>query len=143
MKRIAFSVLLFALLCLGGCTAENSAIPEGYHNKAEYYENGFQDFADYCRYEYRPTQISLFAEHAAYHIVENDDFEKVRAYIDFFEQRLDRQNRSDVLDFDTQCITQGDYMCLLASKQQDPYYRFTLYYFDTESSTLFYFHNIS
>ena len=143
MKKICLFFLLLMFPILFGCTKENSAIPEGYHNKAEYYDTGFQDYADYCRYEYLSSQAHLFAEHNSYRLVQDSDFERISAYFSFFEQRLEAQGRKDILDFETQYITQGDYMYLLTATQPDPYYKFTLYYFDAESSTLFYFHNVS
>ena len=58
------------------------------------------------------------------------------------------ENRLDEYDFNQTCISAGDYV-LIKTKEGEPigdsyyekYDNYTLYFFDTESLTLFYIHN--
>ena len=146
MKRIAvFILFVFLAFCLYGCSIDPN-IPNGYTGKEEHFDkNGFQDYTDYCKYFYKDA--TAFENNPNYHKVAESDISKIKEYFDHFKQFMEG-DRAGKYDFDTKCMTGGDFV-LIESKEgvsdgnivYGKYDNYNIYYFDTESNILYYFHN--
>ena len=146
MKRMA-AVILFCFLafCLSGCVTDPN-IPSGYTGKEEHFDKeGFQDYADYCKYFYKDA--AAFENNPDYRKVTERDIAGIKEYFDYFEMCMDG-GRADEYDFDTGCMTSGDYVSIKTKEgisdgnivygKLDNY---NIYYFDTDSNILYYIHN--
>ena len=138
-------------------------IPEGYISKSEHMQKeGFQDFVDYCKFVY-PEGTDIFEKDGAYKVLKaapepsEEDKEPVDgiattdALFTSFEEfwRLDEERAKDY-DFDHACISEGDLyrakkITSLGNLPDDPIEGgvtsidgYALWFFDKESSTLYY-----
>ncbi len=146
-------VLLFAAACLlsacGQPSAPKTEIPEGCIEKAEFFDpKGFRDYTDYCRYVY-PSDFCPDAE-PRYHPVEEPDVERLKGYFADFRGWMETEKRLGDYDFDPDCIGPGDYVRIetregtpIGTGTYGKYDCYTVYFFDTESHTLFYIHQNS
>ena len=147
MKKIVYSIVMIIgmAICISGCSSfSDKAILKGYIDKEEYFDKeGFQDYTDYCKYYYEESN-NLFLESNIYSVVTKDNIENIRSYFTNFESRMD----SSEYDFDDSCISEGDYIYIKTkeweSSGDSKYTKFadyTVYFYDTESATLFYIHS--
>lgn len=155
MKKIAKTIiLLFSLsvmLLLGGCNLKivNGAVLPGYVDKAEFFdEDGFQDYTDYCKYIYDENGKEKFSKSNIYRRVDAGEIEDIKGYFENFEMCMESMGRSTEYDFNDKCISEGDYVFINTKEGiaiGNSYYRkyddYTVYFFDTESRTLYYIHN--
>jgi len=147
MKKIVYSIVMIIgiAICISGCSSfSDKAILKGYIDKDEYFDKeGFQDYTDYCKYYYEESN-NLFLESNIYSVVIEDNIENIRSYFTNFESMMD----SSEYDFDDSCISEGDYIYIKTkeweSSEDSKYTKFddyTVYFYDTESATLFYIHS--
>ncbi len=146
MKRIAvFILFVFLAFCLYGCSIDPN-IPNGYTGKEEHFDkDGFQDYSDYCKYFYKDA--TAFENNPNYHKVTAPDIAVIKGYFDDFKQFMGG-DRAGEYDFDTKCITIGDFV-LINTKEgvtegnivYQKYDNYNVYYFDTDSNVLYYIHN--
>lgn len=151
MRRF-LSVLLCVLvlwsLSVTGCgLLRDPHIPDGYTRAEEHRDkDGFQDYTDFCVYYY-DTADALETD-AAYTVVTEADVERLKGYFSDFEQWMEVEDRLDEYTFDENCISVGD-RCFVRTKEGQPigdsvygkYDDYTVYFFDTDSNSLFYIHN--
>jgi hypothetical protein len=148
MIRFIASVLLLTLL-LGMCAGMEAppfGVPEGYMDKEEHFDkNGFQDYTDYCKYYYDSAEA--FESNAFYEPVTDDDIENIRSYFMNFRFWMMGSDRLNEYDFNSFCITSGDYVRIITKEGQpigDTRYgkfdNYTVYFFDTDTCTLYYIH---
>ena len=129
-------VLIILLLLLSAC----SSIPSGYVSKEEHFEQGgFQDYTDYAKYIYESS--SAFENNGDYLTVSGTDITIIKEYTDHFKDWMSIDNRLHEYNFDDSCITIGDYYRLKIKYEDNPLSDYTLWFFDTETYTLYYFHN--
>lgn len=151
MKKIASLIVLIIgiTIFINGCSSfSDKAILKGYIDKEEYFDKeGFQDYTDYCKYYYEESN-NLFLESNIYSGVTEYNLENIRSYFTNFESWMDSSDRSDEYDFDDSCISEGDYIYIKTkeweSSGDSKYTKFAdynVYFYDTESATLFYIHS--
>ncbi|MBR5342456.1 MAG: hypothetical protein IK149_01015 [Oscillospiraceae bacterium] len=150
MKKALFSLFVICLLCLcclGACSSGPTPssgtrldIPSGFVSKEEHFDkNGFQDFTDYCKYSY-PDSLS-FEQDPQYRMLTEGDLEEVRGYFDDFSKWMKTEHRLEEYDFDESCISEGDFAKIESEYGHGhKYYIYTVYFFDTDSCTLYYIH---
>ena len=145
VRLFCLALLLMPFFC--GCTIRpNREIPAGYINKEEHIDlQGGQDFTDYCKYYYPNDDVSVI--HNNYRTVDEADIEDIQGYFSDFARWMETEGREDDYDFDSACITPGDYVRIRTKEGTpigDSYYQkyddYTLWFFDTESCTLYYIH---
>lgn len=151
MKKILYSIVMLIgiAICIGGCSYfSDKAVLKGYIDKEEHFDKeGFQDYTDYCKYYYEESN-NLFLESNIYSVVTEDNIENISSYFTNFESWMDVSDRTDEYDFDDSCISEGDYIYIKTkeweSSGESRYPKFddyTVYFYDTESATLFYIHS--
>lgn len=143
-KIISLTALILVLSMLSGCgtvnvllkAVANPQILDGYIDKEEHLdESRFQDFTDYCKYFYDENGKKLFEESGLY--TEVDKGYTVKKYVDDFRQWMEAEDRLDEYDFKTSQITKGDYYNIVDERPDTECY--TLYLYDSETNTLYYF----
>ena len=142
--------LLSFIIIWGDSDAEKVMLdkpPSGYTEKEEHYDpNGFQDYTDYCKYQY--ASVDPFRNDERYHAVTAEETKAIIGYFSNFERWMRSADRYDEYDFDWRCVNEGDYVFIM-SKEGRPigqsyygkYDNYTVYFFDTESMILYYIHN--
>ena len=152
MKRLLSIVALLIFLSftfLSGCAADK-AILKGYSEKYEYFDpDGFQDFTDYCKYLYPKDADVTFKKSTLYREMSQEDVSRIAGYFDNFAGWAKAaEHLQGKYDFDVSLISTGDY-CFIQTKEGTPvgdsaygtYDDYSVYYYDTETHTLFYIHN--
>ncbi|HNX14435.1 MAG TPA: hypothetical protein PK854_07110 [Oscillospiraceae bacterium] len=150
MKRLLSIVALFLFLSiLSGCTTDK-AIAKGYIEKYEYFDpDGIQDFTDYCKYIYQEDADDTFKKSTLYREMSQEDVSRIAGYFDNFAGWAKAaEHLQGKYDFDPSLISAGDYYDI-QTKEGTPvgdsaygmYDDYSVYYYDTETHTLFYIHN--
>ena len=146
MKRIlAASAVALFILFLSGCSA-GAKVPDGFTNKEEHFGRaGLQDFTDYCKYSYNDN--SPFENDPDYRQISGTDIAEISGYFENFRSCMEALNRTDEYDFDTKCITPGDYVYItdkegerIGNSLYEKYDDYTVRFFDTDSRILYYLH---
>lgn len=148
-KIIHILILLMAIImCLSGCFSfSDKEILSGYISKDEHFDkSGVQDFTDYCKYYY-DASFDSFSKSDTYSMVKEDDIENIRSYFDNFESWMTSADRIEEYDFDDSCISVGDYFYIktkegeaIGNSEYEKFDNYSVYFYDTQSSTLFYIH---
>ena len=149
MRRLATVIIsVIILLTLCGCTVfRDINIPEGYTSAEEYRDpQATQDHTDFCVYHYTSEEAIINA--SGYREISESDVESIAGYFADFRKWMEVQGRSDEYSFDPACISAGDY-CLVKTLEGQPvaggaygkYDNYTVYFYDTETDTLYYIHS--
>lgn len=153
MKKIIYVaialIVLTSIISLWFYFSDRGVL-SGYIGKDEHFQkDGFQDYTDYCKYYYKKSN-TLFAQSDTYSIVKEEDIPNIRSYFADTGSWMSAEGRSSEYDFDLSSITVGDYF-YIDTKEGEPigsaghtYEKFDsydVYFYDTESATLFYIHN--
>ena len=100
----------------------------------EYFDDGFRKYTDYCKYYYDQSFDATFSENSYYTAVSKDYVTVIKQYFNNFQSQF--MSEPDKYDFDSSCITEGDYYY---RKEEGGGYDVGLY--DLESHTLYYIHD--
>lgn len=162
MKRKLFyvlAVLIISALCLGGCmnaeyyltSMDDEVLASlGKYDSREYYTSGgFQDYTDYAIYKY--NDVNLEENGFFEHITAGNKIELID-YIENFEGWIETIGESDsenevvkAYNFSADLITEDDYVYIEDRCATDDLYEkfenYNVYFFDTGTNTLHYFHN--
>ena len=153
---VAAAAVCLSLFVFAGCSLlktvkdqlSSSNIPDGYTKKEEHWDTwGFQDATDYCKYFYENAEP--FENDPDFSRVTSGDIENLSEYFDDFQQWVAASGwLEEVYDFNTDCITNGDYFLIKTLEGKpigDSYYEkfdnYSVYFFDTETCILYYIHN--
>ena len=148
MKRIALiwlALVLAGILC--GCSYKDPVIESliKYESKEFYTSGGFQDYTDYAKYVYTSAAVQDLEDSEYFRLMTAEDVEEILSYIDNFEMWVEiiGGDLQGNYDFNKGVISEGDFLCIKTgggaySGQFDSY---SVYFFDTEAQTLYYFHN--
>ena len=148
MKRIALiwlALVLAGILC--GCSYKDSVIESliKYESKEFYTSGGFQDYTDYAKYVYTSAAVQDLEDSEYFRLMTAEDVEEILSYIENFEMWVEiiGGDLQGNYDFNKGVISEGDFLCIKTgggaySGQFDSY---SVYFFDTEVQTLYYFHN--
>ena len=155
MKK-AFSLIVVVLILgivLSSCIApENKVLNSlGEYKSHEFYTEGaFQDFTDYAKYYYDHVD---FADNEYFCKIGQADIDVLNEHLDDFESWIKTYREGDAsreivvnYDFDRSLIDCEDYLYIESEKHtwDDGYtslVNYDIYFFDTQTNTLYYFHN--
>lgn len=149
MKRLVFLLLFLALSLCPACTREDGVLNTlpPWDSRELYSSGGFQDYTDYGVYHYSGLTPSDFVQNPCFETMTPRDCEELLLYIENFAAWVTLAPADSDLargyDFDASAITPGD-MVYITLKHPDTNRRFdsyTIYFFDMETQTLYYFHS--
>ncbi len=106
-------------------------------------QDGFQDYADYCKYFYDADESEQFAADSRYMLVEEEDIEDIGGYFKDFSDVMFARERTDEYDFDSESITAGDYVYIVSEEDESDYAKYSNYtvcLYDMETAILYYIH---
>lgn len=156
MKRI-LTIFVTILVCgtiLAGCG--NNDNPEqvlaGYSNNQSYSDGDESSTKqDFQKYTYDESYDSKFSKDNNYTKVTSKNINKIKGFFDDFEKWASLSSFSDKYDFKNSMITEGDYYCIADEtvttdtvgqrKAVKTYRQYSIYYYDTETHTLYYIQN--
>ena len=107
----------------------------------------FQDYTDYGKYTYENPNI----ENNEYlKQMTEEDIEELNSYLDnydewvaVFSDEISETNKEfvETYDFDRSIISTTDYCYIYSNPDYDKFASYDLYFYDTETDILYYFHN--
>ena len=156
-KLISLLLALVLLLSFAACgiqipMLENKVLSSlGEYEKREYFTSGgFQDFTDYAKYYYAEVDMT---KNAYFTKVQKSDISKIHTHLDDFENWLETIKKSNAgsevvvnYDFDRSIIDKEDYIYIESeghtwSDGHTSFTKYNVYFFDSQTQTLYYFHN--
>ncbi len=152
-KLVVMVCLLVFVLSFASCgVAEDKVVASlGKYEKREYFTSGgFQDYTDYAKYYYSSVEI---VENPYLTKIQESDLATIEEYLDDFEQWIEliRQSGegSEVVngyDFRRAWIDTEDYFYIDSEEHtwSDGYtslVNYDVYFYDTQTQVLYYFHN--
>lgn len=149
MKRLHFLLLFLALSLCPACAREDGVLNTlpPWDSRELYSSGGFQDCTDYGVYHYSGLTPSDFAQNPCFETMTDKDCAELLLYMENFAgwAALAPADSSLALgfDFNAAVVTPGDLVYII-SKHPDIARRFdsyTIYFFDMETQTLYYFHS--
>jgi hypothetical protein len=146
-RILTWLLLTAALISLLTYNFPPEYVLKGFTGKDEHFqEDGCQDYTDYCKYYY--DSPGLFENSALYRQVTEDDIEDIKSYFENFREWMVGAERLDEYDFDPVCINAGDYVKTVTKEGQpvggyvyEKFDNYTVYFFDTDTCTLYYIHS--
>lgn len=150
MKRLSYFLLVTALLFnLIGCSYQNPVIASlpAYQSKEFYTSGGSQDFTDYAKYVYAVDITPSLANSQYFQEATPADLAEIVLYLENFEQWVETIGRElkQNYDFDKSLLTPGDYFYLdskyASESAYKKFYSYNIYFYDTDTGILYYFHN--
>lgn len=156
LKKL-IAILLTGIICgtiLVGCGSEEEPeqVLKGYSD-SQTYSDGDENSTkqDFSKYTYDKSYDSKFSKDENYTKVTSKNKEEITGFFDNFTTWEKSSSFSDKYDFKTSMITDGDYYCIADQKIATDvvgqrkalkvYRKYSVYYYDTESHTLYYIHN--
>lgn len=115
-----------------------------------YYGEGFQDYTDYCKYYFSEDSnvVETLKESNYFRPATARDVEEVKSYFNNFEGWVKYEEYKDKYDFEADCIDTSDYFyienkdtCEKYADYPDKYAAYNVYFFDTQTKTLFFIHS--
>lgn len=117
----------------------------GYTSKQVFTSGGFQDYTDYAKYSYGRVDLD---GNKYLRSITSDSKKALLEHIDNFEKWVNAIKTGDPTnelvvnyDFDSSVITDGDFVYITDDPGYDYLGCYDVYFFDSESNTLFFFHN--
>lgn len=154
MIKLLLTLLLVIaqLFSLRACSYINPVIGSlpVYESRAFYTSGGFQDYTDYAKYTFESISAQDFESSEYFRVVNAEDIEEILLHIDNFEGWVetcggDLQNN---YDFDKGVVSEGDFFYIatlygepIGNHTYQKFDNYDLYYFDTDTQILYYFHN--
>ena len=146
--------LIILISTLSSCIAPEDKVLNslGECRSCEFYTcGGFQDYTDYAKYYYDSVD---FTDNEYFSIIEQSDIDALNEHLDNFERCIEAHGYNDAsseivvnYDFDRSVIDHKDYL-YIESEKYDPWddgnmvlASYDVYFFDTQTNTLYYFHN--
>ena len=122
-----------------------------------YTEGGFQDFTDYAIYDYGTLNLSELDNNAYFQKIRTGDIGNILAYINNFERWIEvfnsRSSESELAthyNFDKTIIGENDYIYIktkegtaIGDGTYGKFECYSIYFFDIDTRTLYYFRNNS
>ena len=152
-KSMSVVCFLIMVLFLSSCNAPEDKVLSslGKYEKHVYYSEGeFQDFTDYAKYYYSSTNID---ENTYFTKVQDYDLTEINEHLDDFggwiETIKDNESASEIVinyDFNRDIIDEEDYIYIYSETQtwddgHTSLVNYDIYFFDTQTLVLYYFHN--
>ena len=153
MKRLMCAVLLLACLALSGCRVAEWLMDPVLSGLKPYKERifrtsgGFQDFTDYAKYIYDDIPVEKLRGHDRLREMTAEDVAELNGYIDDFEGWVSATGLEGY-DFDRLSVGEGDFMYIddmegkpIGQSAYEKYESYDVYFFDTQTDVLYFFHN--
>ena len=148
------AVVLILAISLSACTAPEDKVLNSlgkYKSREFYTEGAFQDYTDYAKYYYDSVD---FTANEYFSKIGQADIDVLNEHLDDFESWIETLREGDAsreivvnYDFDRSVIDHKDYL-YIESEKYDPWddgnmvlASYDVYFFDTQTNTLYYFHN--
>jgi len=141
-------ILLTLVLLLSACDRSKDEVLDSlgsYESKKVYTGEGFQDSTDYAKYCYEDVD---FSDNQYFEPLTPESEQDLKAHIEDFEQWIEMFKSNDSnkavvkgYDFDSSVISDGDYLYIYDDPDYPELGNYNVYFFDTETMTLYYFHN--
>lgn len=146
IKTVLAILIIFGIVYLIASSEPEPVESIGSYESSEFYTSGgFQDYTDYAKYLYDEAD---FEGNEYFVQINSDEKEKLLTYIEDFEDWIDAVGESapenEVVkeyDFDDSLISNDDYVYISNYYENNPMQNYTVYFFDTGTMTLYYFHN--
>ena len=161
MKRLSFHAKkVIAIICLFVfiLSSVSCAMPEDkvlislgeYEDHAFYSSGGFQDYTDYAKYYYTSAKVT---GNKYLKKIQETDFVAINKHLDDFEEVLESLKRDETssevvvnYDFNREIIDTEDYIYMESEEHtwgdgHTALVRYNVYFFDTQTHILYYFHN--
>ncbi|MBO5402599.1 MAG: hypothetical protein J6A85_05460 [Clostridia bacterium] len=154
MKKAVIFSLVFVIVCvLCSCEAPEDKVLSslGRYNSYEFYTQGeFQDYTDYAKYYFCDVNVD---GNEYFTRVQAEDTETINEIITDFEGWIKVYREADPTreivvnyHFDRSVIDSADYFYVDSEKSTNSdgsasFLKYNLYIFDTQTNTLYYFHN--
>ena len=155
MKKCLALILIcfFVVVSLSSCIAPEDKVLNSlgeYKNREFYTEGVFQDYTDYAKYNYESVD---FTDNEYFTKIEQSDIDVLNEHLDDFESWIETYREGDAsreivvnYDFERSLIDIEDYLYIDSEKHtwDDDYTsleNYDIYFFDTQTNTLYYFHN--
>jgi len=146
-KLVSVLVLALFLFSFTACVAGKDRVITSlgkYDDCVLYTEGEFQDYTDYGKYYYTSANID---KNDYFTKIEKSDLEKINKHLDDFENWIEKYKDEDAsceiavnYDFDRAIIDTEDYVYIDSDKDTS-LYNYDVYFFDTQTLVLYYFHN--
>ncbi len=153
MKKIMrLIIIMLFIFNIFGCDYHEInngiSLPE-YFSEECYWDEGFRDYDDYCKYFYNEKTIKEFESKAEFKKVTESDIKNIKSYFENFNERVESKSYYDKYDFDYQSqIKEGDYFCIIAEPEReviegvfDKFYNYNVYYVDMSKGILYFIHS--
>ena len=144
---VMFFAGLFSGIKLDATVSDNSLkyMPKGYKNYSDCIEDewcGFQSAIGYYEYRYDESFDSDFKNNGYYHTVTDEDIAEICSFITEFEKARSTHNESFSKDaihcnLDTAAVDTQDYYFIEFSDRYRKFDFYYVYFYDTQSHTLF------
>ena len=156
MKKSILALLTLVLaLSLFGCSLVYFADPAinslpFYKSRSFYSVGDFQDYTDYAKYTYESVTAQHLDSSKYFKEITPEDVKEILLYIENFEDWVDEvgDEVKENYDFDKTTVSEGNYFYIktkygepIGKETYDKFYSYTVYYFDIDAQTLYYFHN--
>lgn len=156
-KPMICSCLIAVVLSFSACKVpeDKVLISLGEYKNCVYYTQGeFQDYTDYAKYYYESVD---FTENAFFTKIKDSDLTKINEHLDDFESWIETYRKNDDsqeivvnFDFNRTIIDNEDYIYIDSEKMTTTWdngtttttlVNYDVYFFDTQTQILYYFHN--
>lgn len=154
--KISLSILTVGILFVSCKAPEDKVLNSlGEYKEYVYYSEGeFQDYTDYGKYYYDSADL---ADNAYFIEVENYDLSEINEHLADFEAWIETYREGDPsceivvnYDFDREIIDREDYIHINSEKftttwddgmVTNTFASYEIYFFDTQTQVLYFFHN--
>lgn len=121
----------------------------GEYEVVEYCSYGvFQDFTDYGKFTYENPDL-INNEYLS--LMTDDDIKELNRYLDNYDEWVDviteeitddmTRKFSETYDFNRNIISNEDYCYIYSNPDYPEFSSYDIYFYDTETEILYYFHN--
>ena len=147
----AIAVVIILTFSLISCSDNENKVLDslgGYKSREYYHVDAFQDGTSYAKYYYDAVD---FTDNEYFSQIEQSDIDMLNEHLDDFENWIETYRRRDAsleivvnYDFDRSLIDLGDYLYIESEKHtwDDGFTSlvdYKVYFFDSQTHTLFYF----
>lgn len=156
MKKITvmFVAITLLLTFLAGCGSDEAPeeIIKGYKDSKTFSDGSEADSSvqEFSKYIYDESYDKKFAGNDDYTKVDSKNIDEISGFVENFDSWAELSSFSDDYDFSKESVTEGDYYVIADSttsddnvgqrKERRVYRAYSIYYYDTETHTLYYIH---
>lgn len=147
MKKRFIAAFVVCVLCsltsCGGGT--HYKVPDGFYASSEHFdEKSFRDYTDYCEYYFDENSAKKFEENHYFTLVTKENMVELKSFFQNFSGWIAcREGYEEWFNFKAdEQMSETDYFFLDVINPQDgKFHNYDIGYYDTETYTLYLFHN--